>query len=126
MSKLSSVAARASSKLNYQIGKGIIRRLDYCEVCGHTADDIRKSAKLSIALLAGVGSNLYANDAPLSRIIFGHHWRGYDYPLDVWWVCGSCNLALAGKHDGSLPTPEAAKRYILDNSGLPKFLPLLS
>lgn len=37
-----------------------------------------------------------------------HHWRGYEHPLDVWWVCPSCNGLLAHRHDGSL-TIEAAR-----------------
>lgn len=32
--------------------------------------------------------------------VFGHHWRGYRYPLDVWWVCVSCNTRLK-VHDGT-------------------------
>lgn len=32
--------------------------------------------------------------------LWGHHWRGYEYPLDVWWVCSSCNRLLT-VHDGT-------------------------
>jgi hypothetical protein len=39
--------------------------------------------------------------------LWGHHWRGYDYPCDVWWVCSSCNRLL-DVHDGS-QTLEAAR-----------------
>lgn len=44
--------------------------------------------------------------------IRGHHWKGYDFPLDVWWVCRKCNSRLARKHDGSLSTPDDARKYI--------------
>lgn len=37
---------------------------------------------------------------------WGHHWRGYEYPLDVWWVCSSCNRLLTC-HDGSVSLEEA-------------------
>ena len=45
------------------------------------------------------------------KSIVAHHWNGYDHPLDVWWICRSCNRFLAGKHDGSL-TLEQAKQYV--------------
>lgn len=40
-----------------------------------------------------------------------HHWNGYDDPLNIWWVCHSCNRFLAYKHDGSL-TKEEARIYV--------------
>lgn len=43
--------------------------------------------------------------------IVGHHWNGYDDPLNVFWVCRSCNRFLAHKHDGSLNL-EQAKTYV--------------
>lgn len=39
----------------------------------------------------------------------GHHYRGYDYPFDVWWVCRKCNTRLP--HDGSIGL-EAARLVI--------------
>jgi len=36
-------------------------------------------------------------------VLIAHHWRGYDYPLDVWWVCPSCHKRLRDcgfEHDG--------------------------
>lgn len=36
-----------------------------------------------------------------------HHWRGYDYPDDLWALCQSCNMRLAYRHDGSLTIEEA-------------------
>ena len=45
------------------------------------------------------------------QAIVAHHWNGYDDPLNVWFVCRSCNLFLIGKHDGSLNL-EQAKLYV--------------
>lgn len=41
--------------------------------------------------------------------LVGHHWRGYDFPSDVWWICGMCNVALIGPeaHSGVLTKTEA-------------------
>jgi len=44
--------------------------------------------------------------------LVAHHWRGYNYPLCVWWVCYSCNRKLTGKHDGSLCSPAEAREYL--------------
>lgn len=41
----------------------------------------------------------------------GHHYNGYDKPLDVWYICYSCNSQLRGYHDGSL-TQEQARELI--------------
>lgn len=40
----------------------------------------------------------------------GHHWRGYDFPLDVWWICRSCNRKLKGIHDASLTKEQAQEK----------------
>jgi len=56
------------------------------------------------------GSQRTLRDRPLS----GHHWRGYDHPSDVWWVCESCHIRMRSQHighDGTLPLAEV--RYIL-------------
>lgn len=42
--------------------------------------------------------------------IVGHHWNGYDDPLNVWWICRSCNRFLL-IHDGSLNL-EQARLYV--------------
>jgi hypothetical protein len=46
-----------------------------------------------------------------AHAIVAHHWNGYDDPLNIWWVCRSCNRFLAHKHDGSLSI-EQAKKYV--------------
>lgn len=48
-----------------------------------------------------------------------HHYRGYDYPFDVWWICRICNANL-DVHDGSLNIQQARaylfeKRYVWQN-----------
>jgi hypothetical protein len=52
---------------------------------------------------------------------WGHHWRGYEYPLDVWWVCSSCNRLL-DCHDGSVSLEEARARMpaLKAGEGVPK------
>lgn len=67
---------RARDKLRKEIKAGRIVKPDICELCGSEV---------------GVST---------SEII-GHHWRGYDYPLDVWWICRSCNTHPQLTHDGS-------------------------
>jgi len=42
----------------------------------------------------------------LKEKLWGHHWRGYEYPLDVWWVCSSCNRLLT-VHDGTQTLEDA-------------------
>lgn len=64
----------------------IITRLGVCEICG-SEEDSGCRAKIR-----------------------GHHWKGYDYPVEVWWVCPTCNVYL-DRHDGSLTINEA-KSYV--------------
>lgn len=45
-----------------------------------------------------------------TRSIVAHHWNGYDDPLNVWWLCRSCN-GILDVHDGSLNL-EQAKLYV--------------
>lgn len=49
---------------------------------------------------------------PKTLFIVAHHWRGYDYPDDVWWVCYACNYVLQGCHNGAF-TLEEARRDLL-------------
>lgn len=66
--------------VNQAIGEGDLTRPITCELCGKSR----------------------------CRIV-GHHWNGYNKPLDVWWICNRCNSALVDKHDGSLTKDEAVK-----------------
>lgn len=63
------------------LSHGKLRRAEACELCGD--------------------ENGY---------IIAHHWRGYDDPLDVWWICRSCNTKLIGQHNGI--SREEAREYI--------------
>lgn len=40
-------------------------------------------------------------------LIFAHHWNGYDNPLNVWFICASCNATLRNRHDGSISKNQA-------------------
>lgn len=71
----------ATSRLNTAVRRGEVTPLDECQLC----------------------------DKPGYTV--AHHWRGYDYPTDVWWVCNPCNTLLSGKHDGSLTLAEA-REYV--------------
>lgn len=45
--------------------------------------------------------------------IHAHHWNGYNNPLDVWWLCKSCNGLLIGEqfHCGKV-SKEDAREFI--------------
>lgn len=46
--------------------------------------------------------------------VVGHHWKGYDHPGDLWWICTSCNAKLKYKHD-NIMNWEQARIYIKYN-----------
>lgn len=84
----------AHKEVNKAIRNGTITRPDTCEICG---------------AMPGVSSLRTLSGRPASRtLVVGHHWRGYLYPLDIWWLCASCNLMLGSRHDGSLTKEQAA------------------
>ena len=85
-------AKRAYYQVHAAVKNNILVRPDHCEVCERTANKIIDS-----------------KNRLLRDTIYAHHWRGYDYPLDVWWVCHRCNQMLERKHDGSIPTPAVAR-----------------
>lgn len=81
------------------IKSGEMTRLEVCQVCGRNPSTDKRW-----------WHGLYDYD-PLSsgtryKMTIAHHWRGYDYPLDVWWVCYSCNRKLR-VHDGSVSLQQA-------------------
>ena len=78
---------QATHMVNYAVKTGKLTRSTRCETCGAVPVAEKRSA------------------------IVAHHWNGYDDPLNVMWVCYSCNHLLAHKHDGSL-TKEQAKVFI--------------
>ena len=68
---------------------------DHCEVCGVTRGQWEARGWIK-----ALGRTFK---------VYGHHWKGYNYPLDVWWVCPPCNWKLRNRHDGSLSIEEARK-----------------
>ncbi len=66
----------AVRRVNQAIKNGTLTRAARCEVCNEDC------------------------------VTVAHHWRGYDYPFSVWWVCRVCNANL-DVHDGSLSLDEA-------------------
>lgn len=77
----------AVKKVEVAVKNGELVRPTKCEVCG------RETFKTN-----GI------------QPIVAHHWNGYDDPLNVWWICRSCNRFLL-VHDGSLSI-EQAKQII--------------
>jgi hypothetical protein len=77
------------------IRSGELKKSDTCQVCDR---DPSAPDELKIFLGIEIGQR--------GKKLIGHHWRGYDYPLDVWWVCYSCNRKLR-VHDGSVSLQQA-------------------
>jgi hypothetical protein len=84
----------AHGKVNAAIVKGTLIRPKNCELCGELDHIYRPTI------------HKWAR-----HNIIAHHWRGYEYPLDVWWICKSCNRRLHGCHDGTM-TRDEARRFI--------------
>ena len=72
----------AVRRVGQALRNGTLRRSDTCQVCGEKCKTV------------------------------GHHYRGYDYPFDVWWICRKCNAKLP--HDGSMSL-EVARSVIGHN-----------
>lgn len=72
--------------VEYAIKRGELVRPEQCEICTSKPIDYQ------------------------SHAIVAHHWKGYDFPLSIWWVCRSCN-GILDVHDGSL-NMEQAKKYV--------------
>lgn len=62
-----------------------------CEICGTDVSKIK--------------TEVWHKGTRHNKLI-AHHWRGYGHPLDVWWVCYSCNRRLSG-HDGKMTKQQA-------------------
>ena len=79
-------------------------KAESCELCGVTKQQLIEQHNRS---------NYSQNDdyKPRQRFFVAHHWKGYEFHDDVWWLCYSCNRKLFGKHDGSI-SKEDARRYI--------------
>lgn len=108
-------SASATKAVSKAIKSGSITRRPDCELCGSHEEDWGASRLRDIAkhnkCLTDRGIITPSPSGRISRWIVAHHWRGYEYPLDIWWICRSCNRKLQHKHDGSLSIEEA-RRYV--------------
>jgi hypothetical protein len=66
-------------------------------------DKLRKAVKRG-AIIKPTQCALCGN---ADSLIIGHHWRGYEYPYDVWWICPSCNTFKDLRHDGTQSIEQA-------------------
>jgi len=100
-------AKQAHGRVRIAIENGLLVRPAQCEVCGVTIEQIERTHKDVWGYLASLAGEPYR---PLSfPLIVAHHWKGYAHPLDVWWVCQSCNRRLHGRHDGTVTAPADAR-----------------
>lgn len=67
------------------IRNGTIKRTSGCQLCNYPNRNVDSVGK-----------------------VVAHHWKGYDYPFDVWFICHSCNTRLRGKHDGVFNLEQAS------------------
>lgn len=84
---------KAHALVSSAVRKGDLVRPDTCELCFDKPGSSHGNSK---------GKVKYQRP-----LIVAHHWAGYDQPLNVWWICASCNLILQNKHDGSLSKSQA-------------------
>jgi hypothetical protein len=91
---------KAKDEVARAIKRGVLTRPSVCCLCG-------KSTERFIPADHFVAATLGILEVPETRLIVAHHWRGYEHPLDVWWVCQSCNVKLGDRHDGSITVEEA-------------------
>lgn len=77
--------SKAISAVTKALRKGQLERPRVCELCGKIPAKKERAA------------------------IHAHHWNGYDHPIDIWWVCASCNAYLVGNrfHIGKVSKAEA-------------------
>lgn len=89
--------SRAISLVGAAIKSGNLVRSSHCELCGRAPE--------STPIMEKRGR---------SPILYAHHWNGYNNPLDVWFICRSCNGVLNGKyfHSGQVSKDEA-RQYVI-------------
>ena len=88
-------ALNARQLLRSTVRRGVLKRPDHCELCN-----------LHVPLY----NKLRVKGYTPSERIEGHHYAGYDHPLEVWWVCHRCNMRVH-EHDGSLNLVQARMKY---------------
>ena len=90
--------SQAQSAITKATKEGILTRPDKCELCGSTP------GTLTIRKPKG---------AEQRTLIEAHHANGYESPLDIWWICRSCNQKMKGYrfHRGNL-TRQQAREYL--------------
>jgi hypothetical protein len=94
---------QATARVTAAVRRGELIRPESCELCGRSKPAI-------------------SPDIPGTRrksIIVAHHHKGYDFPLDIWWVCQSCNVILKSKTD---LTKQQARTYILQRQQRPQYI----
>ena len=79
-----------------------------CELCGVTQLEIMQQATRLAEVCRELGA---IEPESRKRFFVAHHWRGYEYHEDVWWICYSCNRKLMGRHDGSMDK-SAARQFV--------------
>lgn len=70
-------AKRAANRVLAAVKAGELVRGERCELCGTACKAV------------------------------AHHHRGYDFPLNVWWICRACNKRLEHEHTGQLSKEQA-------------------
>lgn len=84
----------ARFKVREAVRQNKIQHQHVCELCGVDVNLLRRITR---------------DDVRRPRIT-AHHYKGYTNPLDIWWICASCNRKL--KHsDGIMTQEEARQRY---------------
>ena len=87
------IQSKGQTATRQAIADGKLKPLDVCEICGAKRGTRHFSFEKHVAIIP-------------------HHFKGYNFPLDVWWICRSCNRKLINKHDNSL-TLSMARDYVL-------------
>ena len=79
------------------VESGVLKKSTHCQVCGKDPAESRTESW---------------HTGTRHKKLVAHHWLGHKYPLEVWWVCYSCNTNLTGRHDGSLKNVTEAFYYV--------------
>ena len=93
MDERTKAKSRAMGMVKAAMDRGDLVRPGNCELCDRHEDDRATETSPS----------------PWKSIIVAHHHQGYSRPLDIWWVCQSCNVVLGDRTD---LTKDEARKYI--------------